>query len=212
MIAEDFLLLALEDVKGKPAQWTDYGLAGAVLVDLARAGSITIEGKKVHPTAQVPNDPVLHRTWSLLRQRTRPRSVQSWIQKLGNKRLRTAWCERMVEQGRLQRSPHRILGLFPTVRYPTRDPDGEADLRQGIHDAVLAGDASDEATVCLAALAEATELRNRLFARGERGGARRVVKQWMRDEPMAKAVGEVIAAVYAAMMVVVVVAATSGSN
>ena len=122
LLAEDLLLLLLDDATGKVSVWwgpTDTLLGGAVLAELALAGLVTVEEKRsawqdarVHPAAAPPADldPIL--TDALATVGEKERAASDLVTRLG-KGLEARLAERLAGRGVLERREGKVLGLFP---------------------------------------------------------------------------------------------------
>src|SRR6478752_10127835 len=120
LIAEDLLLLLLDDESGKltNATFLDAGLGGALLVELALAEQVVVvkggglwARAKVRPTrAAAPLDPVLGEALALVAEKER--TAQDLVGRLG-KRRREPLLERLEAAGILRHQDDRVLGLVP---------------------------------------------------------------------------------------------------
>ena len=120
LIAEDLLLLLLDNVKGTTPSGTAVStvLGGAVLLELAVAGAVDVDKRsrwkqpKVHvvDTARV-TDPILARAVRTIAEKDR--TAQSLVNKIG-KGLKTELAERMVKRGLLDRHDTEVLGIRPS--------------------------------------------------------------------------------------------------
>jgi hypothetical protein len=161
LIAEDLLLLLLDDEKGNltSSSYPHTVLGGAVLLELALAGTVEVRkdgawrSAKVHPTGTpAPADPVLVSALGTVAER--PRTAQDLVNRLG-KGLKETLAERLVEQGMLQRRESRVLGLFPRTRWPVADRTHEDEVRRRLTAALGQGLTPDERTGALVALLHA---------------------------------------------------------
>jgi Golgi phosphoprotein 3 GPP34 len=148
LIAEDLLLLVTDDATGKPIVGStelEHALAGAVLLELAMTGRVDVEkgtgfarGKRVVVTdASRTEDPVLDDALSRIAEKPRrkPESVVAALRK----GLRARLYERLAHQGILRMEQGRVLGLFPSTRWPAVDSAHERQLRDGLHDVLVVG-------------------------------------------------------------------------
>lgn len=159
LVCEDLVLLLTDDESGKvsASTWTAYALAGALLVDLALAGAITVEEKqgflhspKVLPVAgYVPTDPLLAEAMAMIT--AKPRSAQSFVQRHGSKTYRGI-AARLAERGILRADHDRVLGLFPRTRWPAVDSTHERQVRTELEDVLLRGLSPQPRTAGLVAL------------------------------------------------------------
>ena len=161
LIAEDLLLLLLDDRKGTVSgAYTRTALGGAVLVELALAEAVTVEEKtrawrsaKVSAGAAPAGlDPVLERARATIAEKER--SAQDLVDRLG-KGLDDELAERLVQKGILERRDGRVLGLFPVTRWPAVDSAHEEAVRRSLTAALVEGAQPDARTAALVALLHA---------------------------------------------------------
>ena len=171
-LAEDLLLLLLDDTTGKPqvnSVSLDYALAGAVLAELAMAGRIEVVstggffgGRKVSVVNAAPTgDDIADAALQLAG--VKPRGAERLVPKL-SKGLRKQLLERLEQRGILHRESARVLGIFPRDRWPTADVSSEERaLRQRLHDVLVVGMTPDERTAAIAAMLAAVDQAHKLF-------------------------------------------------
>ncbi|MBA3862130.1 MAG: GPP34 family phosphoprotein, partial [Solirubrobacterales bacterium] len=145
LLAEELLLLSLDDEKGSDQTWSslDGGLAGALLLELTEDGALRLDGDdKLVPGASAPADPLLAEALEAVRASDKPRDAKHWVRKLPGelKPLRRRLAERLVERGILGEDRKELLGLTVSRRYPERDPEPERALRARLL-AALTGEA-----------------------------------------------------------------------
>ena len=138
LIAEDLLLLVTADDTGKLAAGstnTDVALGGALLAELALAHR---------------GDGVLDDALATVgdKEGKKPQSV---VAALG-KRTRVRLYERLAEGGLLRAEAGRILGVFPSHRWPAEDVGHEAAVRAGLSTALRDGVTTDARTRALISL------------------------------------------------------------
>jgi hypothetical protein len=159
LIAEDVLLLLLDDTKGTVSPWgnTDAVLGGAVLAELAILGLATVCEKsifragKVHATGTAPADldPVLAEALATIAQKDRKASTL--VTKIGkglDDRLAAGLAERRI----LERRDGKRLGLIPRTTWPAADTTRADHLRRTITVCLADGGRPDERTAALIAL------------------------------------------------------------
>lgn len=205
LLAEDLLLLLTDDESGiTRAASLALGLGGAVLADLLAARAVVAEGtdsfwhrRAFHaaPTDR-PADPVLAEALDLIARK--PRSGADLVPRLG-KPLAPVLRERLAAQGLLAPREHRVLGIFPTTRWPASDLRYEQGLRQHLVGVLTGSRAPDpRAATLLAVLAAMGELR----ALGETSLNGRELKtsakRFLDDDLAAQAVKAAVAAAQAA--------------
>jgi hypothetical protein len=142
------LLLLTDDESGKPVADTtklDLGLAGAVLIDLAKLDRVEVAGpgesvkegrlyvRDRTPTGEAVLDDVLKR----LDERG-PKKPASLVPHL-TKGLRDALYQRLAERGIVRAEEGRVLGIFPRRQWPATDSTHEDEMRRGLHDVLVLG-------------------------------------------------------------------------
>jgi len=220
LIAEDLLLLLLDDRKGTiSGSYTRTALGGAVLVELALAEAVTVEEKKkVWRSAKVyadatPRslDPVLERARATIAEKER--SAQDLVDRLG-KGLDDELAERLVQKGILERRDGRILGLFPVTRWPAVDSAHEEAVRRSLTAALVEGAEPDARTAALIALLQAIGRAHKTVPHDglPAGEVRKRAKRIAEGDWAAKAVKDAVEASTAAIAAVAVGAAVAGSS
>ncbi|MGC9667949.1 GOLPH3/VPS74 family protein [Planosporangium sp. 12N6] len=160
-LAEELLLLAYDDA-GSAAintQMLGYGLAGALLMELALAGRVDVADKRVTVTDAAPTgDPVVDE--ALARIGAEHRKPQDWVIRLA-KGLPGRLLDGLVEAGVLRREQDRVLWVFPRTRYPSAtgaQPEPETETRDRLRAAVTGDGPVDPRTAALCALVRAVRL------------------------------------------------------
>jgi hypothetical protein len=181
-LAEDLLLLGYED-DGTPTPDSgtlDYGLAGAVLVELAARGRIRLAGGRVQVgDATDTGDPVLDHGLRRIAGYGRTATPTDLLDAV-RCGLRDLVLDGLVARGVLRREPQRGP-LVPLPRFPSANggqPAAEAATRERL-DAFVAGGRADARTHALAALAVAVGLTASAFP----GVARGTVERRLAEQP-----------------------------
>ncbi|UJB40267.1 GOLPH3/VPS74 family protein [Streptomyces sp. A1-5] len=162
-LAEEIMLLCLDDESGVPEQRRAAGwaAAGGILLELVLAGRASVEGKYLKLTDRTPTgERLLDDRMALLDAWLRGREkrrVTEWLKRERGK-AGDAAVESLCARGVLAEQQHRALGLFPTRRYPEADGAPEKELRQRLQAVVLDGATPDERTAGLIALIHAAKL------------------------------------------------------
>jgi hypothetical protein len=161
LIAEDLLLLLTADDTGKltaDSANTNMALGGALLAELALTQRVDLAG----PDERVREDRLIVRDASPTgdgmlddalatvgdKEGKKPESV---VAALG-KRTRALLYERLAEAGLLRAEEGRILGVFPTHRWPAEHTGQEASVRASIVTALRDGGTTDPRTRALVSL------------------------------------------------------------
>ena len=218
LIAEDLLLLLLDDESGKPqTSQLQVALGGAVLVELALAEAVLVEEKtsmwrtakvRVAPAAET-EDPVLRDALALVAEKDR--SAQDLVERLG-RGLAEILGTRLVQRGILERRHDKLLGIIPRTRWPARDASHEDDVRRGLTAILVEGAQPEPRTGALVALLHAVDRAHKSVPHEgiSNGDVRKRAKQVAEGDWAAKAVRDAIQASTAAM--VAVVAATGAAT
>ncbi|WP_180923625.1 GOLPH3/VPS74 family protein [Nocardioides marinisabuli] len=161
-VAEDLLLLLLDDASGAPhgSTYLVPALGGALLVELDRAGRVEVVehgGLLRRRTVRAlgtdaPTDALLAAAWTEVAHKER--SPQHLVTRLG-RGVEEPLAGRLVEQGVLERRDDTVLGLFHRTRWPERDGTREAVLRRELTSVLVGGAGPDPRTAALVALLHA---------------------------------------------------------
>ncbi len=219
LIAEDLLLLATDDATGKttvPSTQLDPALAGAVLMELVMLGRVTLEGddrkaKVVVTNAAPSGDPVLDVALQGLLDKGPVKPSQA-IGLLG-KGLRDRLNGSLAERGILRRESGKILGLFPTTRWPAQDQVREATVRDAAAAALVKGLEPDGRTAAIISVLTAADMLRTVVDKPDLKVAKARGKEigegnWASDS-VRKVIREAQAAITTAVMVSTTIAATS---
>lgn len=213
LIAEEFLLLCLDDETGRRSiggEKIEPALAGALVVELALLERIGItsddEGlmkrRRITITSTKPtDDPVLDDAVSYLQAKDRAK-VQDAISPMAwkpmTKGLRQKLLERLTASGVLTEQHGKALGIFPTTQWPTADPTAETEVRARLRSALVDGLTPTERTVALIGLLYVTGHVNRALPGEDKKLVRQRAKTLAEGDWAAKAVQAVVESVQAA--------------
>ena len=219
LIAEDMLLLMLDDDKGHVVGTSHLQpvLGGAVLIELATSGAVVVEEKtsmwksaKVRVVeGAVPDDDLLRQAVGTVAERER--SAQDLVNRLG-KGAKEELLGRLEQRGILERRQVRVLGLFPRTRWPAVDSSHEDAVRRDLTAALVQGVQPEQHTACLIALLSAIDRAHKVVDRDRvpASQVRKRAKEIAKGEWAAKAVKDAISASTAAVTAGVT-AATTGA-
>lgn len=215
-LAEELLLLALHDEKGSTGfTQIDPGLAGALLVDLGRLGVLRPEGKELAAVAgSAPEHPVLARVHAVISTSPKRRSAKSWVGRLPGelKPLTGTVAAPLVERGVLSEQRSKVLGLFPSTRFPEADPGPERLLRSRLG-AVLLGDREPaERDALLLGMLVPLDLVGGLVEKDQRRAAGKRAKEIADSGVAGTAVSDAVREIQAAVMVAVMVPVIIGGG
>jgi len=221
LIAEDMLLLLLDDEKGTivGTSHLQIVLGGAMLIELATTGTVIVEEKKgmwksakvrVQP-GSLPDDVLLRRAADAVAEKER--SGQDLVTRLG-KGVQDELLGRLEQRGVLERKEDKVLGLFPRRRWPTVDSTHEDAVRRQLTAALVQGVQPDQHTACLIALLAAIDRAHKVVDRDglPAGQVRKRAKEIAQGEWAATAVRDAISASTAAVAAGVAAATTAATT
>src|SRR5689334_3016865 len=139
LIAEDLLLLLLDDEKGTVSTWgkTDAVLGGAVLAELAVDGLVTVdEHRSIWRADNVRAEPAPADLDAVLAEAlatidTKDRRASDLVTRIG-KGLESRLAAGLAERGILERRDGKVLGLFPRTTWPAADTAHEQEVRRTV--------------------------------------------------------------------------------
>jgi len=212
-VPEEFLLLALRDREGTTHTYGTYvhALGAAVLAELAASARVAFdqEGKKTFVTLRDPRplgDPALDAALAKLAAAKRRSQVAGWVGKLaGIRDLKHLVARRLCERGVLRAEERTVLLLFHRCVYPEVDRRPERAVLERLRRAVFGDEREVEPrTLRLLALVDSVDLLPVLFDKRQVKERRRRVKELVADDPLGRAVREVLASQQAAATAAIV--------
>ncbi len=181
LIAEDLLLLLLDDESGKVSPWdsAELGLGGAILAELAISGAVTVDetasrwrSPKVRVTGPAPQDRVLADAVDLVAEKDR--HAHDLVTRLGKGKVDTLGA-RLSDQGMLERREDRMLGVLPRTRWPVVDTTHKVVVTRQLSSVLMQGTTPDARTGALVAVLVGIERVHKVFDHS--GLSKREVKQ-----------------------------------
>jgi golgi phosphoprotein 3 len=216
LLAEELLLISLDEESGGQGMTENLnaGLAGAVLLDLAAAGAIEVQDEKIVAVGEAPAGAPAT-ALEAIRAQERPRNAKHWVGRLPRalKPIRATVAEPLVQQGVLADEKRKLLGLFPSRRFPERNPEPERALRARIRAVLLDGEEPGPQTAQLIGLLQPLGLIGRVVKGSEGRAAKRRAKELgdrgVVGNAVERAVQEELVAVYVAIGAAVTTSASS---
>jgi len=167
---EEIVLLALDDKTGAPLPLPvtalSYGLAGAVLADLAVAGKVDTDDKKLTVLDASPtSDPLLDPWLALIAAEKKSHPVAHWLSVLADRQqeIEQPALERLIARGILQRQDKKILWVIGLRRYPTVDGHERTEVRTRLGQLILGDDIPDPRDAILISLLSGCRLTDKIF-------------------------------------------------
>jgi len=167
---EEIVLLALDDRTGAglplPVTALAYGLAGAVLADLAVAGKIDTDEKKLVVLDETPTgDPLLDPWLALIAAEKTVHPVAHWLSVLADRQreIEQPALDRLIARGILKREDKKILWVIGLRRYPTVDGHERTEVRTRLGQLILGEDLPDPRDAILISLLRGCRLTDTIF-------------------------------------------------
>ncbi len=167
---EEIVLLALDDQSGAalhlPVTALSYGLAGAVLADLAVAGKIDTDAARLTILDPSPTgDPLLDPWLALIAAENKVHSVAYWLSVLSDRRaeIESPALDRLLARGILRRQDKKILWVIGLRRYPTIDGHERTEVRTRLGQLILGEDLPDPRDAMLISLLRGCHLTDHIF-------------------------------------------------
>lgn len=223
-LAEALLLVAIDDdanrVPSTQSFKLDYGLAGALLLDLLLIGRLRLTADRIAMADAAPTgNTVLDDAVNTIGDATKPRDAKYWVNRLAGDHLRNRVVNELEQRQIVRREEHRVLWLFPADRFPTQDPAPEKRLRARLRAVLLDGQAPEPRDTALVALLKTCDLLGVVLSHAERQRADERITALTRPEASGTAVSQTIAAtkaandaVLAAVIAAVVAASIAASS
>jgi Golgi phosphoprotein 3 (GPP34) len=209
LIAEEYLLLSLNDETGKPRIGSDRlepALGGALLAELAlreRVGVTPPEagwskrGRVTITNLTPTDDPELDTALSKLAE-NEGKKVKDLLSSFAAKKnrlghgVRDRLLERLAAAGMLVRTEGTVLGFIPRTTWPAGDPAAEDDIRRRLQAALIGGQQPTERTVALIALLHVTGLLPKVVTTEDKKALKARAKALTEGDWAAKAVKDAI--------------------
>ncbi|MGW1076869.1 GOLPH3/VPS74 family protein [Streptomyces sp. NPDC002537] len=142
-LPEELLLLSFDPATGRKLcrqRFLEYGVAGAVLAELALAGHVVEERGRLTVIRPVPPaDPLLAMAIaSLPPAKGRGPRTSTWVRSAA-RHLDEPWLRRLVERGALRPERVKALGFLPLLRLPVGPVDLTSATRARFATAVRDG-------------------------------------------------------------------------
>lgn len=169
-LSEALLVLALNERSGRIATFSPerlrFGLAGAVLQELAARGKIKVDGELVKVLDTDPTgDEILDKAMEIISKSAKDKKVQHWIGKLGEKSkgFKKILINNLVSRGVLKEREEERTWVLPGKRYRVWADRQVKVLRKTINDILLEGKEPDAESLKVVVLVWHCKLHWRLF-------------------------------------------------
>jgi golgi phosphoprotein 3 len=192
-LCEELLLLTIDDHKGAISSSAqdalNYGLAGAILADLALHGKIQLDERRLVIIESAPTgQPMLDDALVLLAEAKHPRKAAHWIEKLSSMKLQKRVISLLLEKGVLCEQEKRYLWVIPYSVYPQQDASAKYWVKNQLRSVVMANEKAEGRVLILLSLLKACRLLNLVFTKDERKAAEKHIEALVKGEEFGEAV------------------------
>lgn len=208
---EEMFLLSINDAKGElvgaAASYMNYGLAAAILAELALLGKVQADRKRLTAIDTTPTgDELLDEALATIAASPKPRKPARWIGALASGKLQQRVVQGLVASNVLQIEAKRFLWVIPYKVYPQQNASAKYWIKARLRGAALGGEKSEPRTVALLSLLKACRLLDLVFTRDERKAAGQTIDALVGGDLLGDALAETLAAVDGAAVAVMAAA------
>ncbi len=216
--SEKFVLLAHHPEKGRlviPRQYFQYGLAGAILLDLCLDGRIGIDNGRITPKpGKTPADPVKNEVMQMINDSARPRKAGYWVRKIAFRYSRYMRQIMTVLTGKriIRIEETMVLGIIPWRRSYLTESYTRSNLIRQLKNDILVYRGNPGDSSALAGLVEACRMRRILSTdREELKMIKSQIKRILNDNQISDIVAQTIRQVQAAIIASVTTSVAASS-
>ena len=219
---EKFILLALDQNKGRFLIDTlslNYGIAGAILLELSEMNKISIKNKKIIVTdKKLTKISIVDACIKLINNSRKKRKAKYWIYKIGNKSsgFKKLILKNLYEKKIIKISKKSYLwGLFSVYKYPTINSKLSTEIKSKLKKIVLEGEDPDIESLLLLSLMNSCKLIRVLFInKKEHKTAKKRIKELTKNIEISEAVSQTLKEIQTAVIFATTSAfiASSSSN
>lgn len=207
-LKEKYVLLCYHPEKGRllnTANFTSYGIAGAIILELAEMNKFKLENDRIVITdRRKTGDEALDIVIEKIANTKRYRKISTWISGLAQsgrmQKIKSAIRNTLIDKRIMRRKEKTALLIFKYHRYPLNNSRLRRQIISEIHNVVINRRIGSKETMILTALIGATKMENSFFIRDERRAARKRIRQIMKNNEIAKVLDSTVTAVQAAVV------------
>jgi len=219
--AEKFLIIAHRPEKGgflTSQTFIQYGIAGAILLDLTLVERISIVDNKLFlKPGKALTSPLLNEVSTMISQSPDARKTSYWVGKLASRYNRYKWqiMEGLEGKRILRIERRKFLGLIPYRQSVLTETYTRASLIRQLKSEILSGRGGDGELNALAGMVKACSLERILSTdREELKRIRQQLKVMVSESPVSDVVAQTIrqvqAAIFASLTAAVVASSSAG--
>lgn len=217
-ISEKFVVLAHHPEKGRlviSRQYFQYGLAGAILLDLCLDGRIGIDNGRITPKpGNTPADPVKSEVMQMINDSARPRKAGYWVSKMAfrSRRYLRQIMTVLTAKRIIRIEETMLLGIIPWRRSYLTESYTRSNLVRKLKNDILVYRGDPDDSSALTGLVEACRMRRILSTdREELKMIRSQMKRILKDSPVSDVVAQTIRQVQAAIIASVTASVAASS-
>lgn len=168
-LAEELVLLALDDKTGKvidlPAFALESAIAASIVMELSLEGRIDTDPDKLWVVlSQKTEDPLLDGALDQIVKEKAPQPAAHWLRRLAKPELEDSVIARLVERGIVRAEEKRLLWVFKTRVYPPSSGIEEKEVRTRILALLDSNDIPDARDALLVGLMRSSGILRRLLS------------------------------------------------
>lgn len=209
-LLEEYLLIALDDSKGQfviDSTHLHYGLAGAILLELAIREKVTIQGDyvRVNDSATV-TEVALNKALEYLKEKAKSVKVKDVINAFAKQagEFKQDVLQRLINKGILKKEEAKILWIIPNNKYPTSNLSPENKVRERLKAVMLDGAKSEPRDIMLLSLIDVSDLTKEAFRdKEDYKKVKKKIKEVTQDIQISGAINKSIREIQAAIMIAV---------
>ncbi|NIM12469.1 MAG: hypothetical protein GTO45_10170 [Candidatus Aminicenantes bacterium] len=172
-LLEEFLLLSIDDKKGKffaDSTRIHCGIAGTIIYELIQKRKIVLENNKIILKDESPTkDIILDQVLKLIKKRTKQKSLKYWVKKISKKAkiYKKMILYRLIDKKILTMETGKVFIAFNKIIYPSINPAREDQIKIQLNDIILHNREPDPKNGLLISLIYACKLRKTIFKENE---------------------------------------------
>jgi len=210
-LVDKLVLLALDDDKGNFVADNislNYALAGAAIFELTTKEKITVASDKLKvKSPRKLNEKSLDYCLEQLAAAKKEKTTKSWIETLGNrgKNIRKLSVEKLIDKRILQEKEDKILWIFPTTNYPTKNAKPENDIRAKLKDIILRRAEANTEEFMLISLVESCGLNKEVYGKDFAKEHKQRIKQMIKESGEANSTNKMVKEIHETIMVAIII-------
>ena len=208
-LIEKFILLSLDVKKGKfliDSMSLNYGIAGAILLELSELNKISIKNKKIVVTDnKLTKISIVNACIKLINNSRKQRKAKYWVYKIGNKSsgfkkmiLKDLYDKKIIK---INRKAY-VWGLIKIFRYPVINPKNSEEIKTKLKKIALENEKHGIEDLLLLSLLNSCKLIRILFiSKNEHKAAKKRIKELTKNIEISDAVSQALKEIQVAVLV-----------